>query len=1329
MAKQDQFSLISLQHALGKILLSSVKALNKPKTIDKHNEKKKRLFQQQCLAFMTRIEKEGLQQCLPDLLYNVRGGTNAAPTGVGKTFTMIMLAAQNLLDSELCTRLKQTAEYNAEKLHYIPVNVVVCPVAIQSHWLAELKDAWPEASTFEYVPPEKKDTHLVLRNGNFFKNVAKDSTTEMQYLEQLPANSFVIITWDHIFKEYNFTVTAETIKMKTRAALQPTNRGVLFSLSNYLFGRVIVDEGQLAGKKTTHRFKMAIKLHSLFRWFQTATPIMPHREREDLQRMSEFLHLQPYLSMHKKWRQLVDDRKYDDLVQYLKHFMWTHTHAQVSCQLALPPIIKVDEVLTLSPVEYDYYNSTMHRSDVNAQEFCNVSYQVSSIMFALGVVDAASEDVHKSHYTLIDQMLSNGLLLLSKLLKRTQKEMTFEETVICTDVDRILSLTLEECLKKASHIMLTYTSEVYCKKTAIAVVALTLLYTTQLSLRLSEKTKVGLYTIEDLKKIQNQNAALFQTVNQKWIRENNRREHAEYTLDNFVMLSKECGKYAPKTLSQMFAISKALNELSGEQENAFDDLTTQNLTFARIVKDDNNNSAFVNLRKSLASIHSVYNEKKTLRCNLFDAIDASRKAAEILRKPIADAFVTMDFLCDYYRVKNGTHTELTQKRLLLHYKNDNVKRAQDWMRVRTDKKYCKILTDYSVTESNCEELYHKVNSDYNMLTNTISCLEALGQYVTMSRSSEKILTMETLAIDTICILSQNGKTDFPYYDKTQLFQAQANYDGKLERFSLLAKCIFKPKFCCALCNQMFSQQRLPLQFNVCRHNICSSCVLKTDHACPHRNLGENHLNCKVVFVREENEKHCDVCDKYFKDNDTTLTFWKCGAHRCEECSWNVKNKCGACGDISPRQFRQLHKLPPELKLSESMVHTFELIQSNECTRPLNLKMTKKYQLQPAAIHCSSTKLKAIAKKITDMISDVSLQADGSHVRTHASNSLRKILVFDADCLLRFQLYNKLQRKCRDRFENFLLDKDTTIIEKFIASTSSAVLILDLKTSAGMHLVVADVVILCSPCDDPTQTLQAQGRAHRFGQTKPVSIIQFYISNTIEEVVYNASQVKMQAFSDSIVHEKECKDNCKNSDDDCMSKTHTSMDLKSLGNNQKQAATTDWSDGDSIPKKEVIDSHNNNNIGTNIKASTLSAFKDSSGVPRDMQDNSVVDSRFDVCLSSSDTETDTEQNDARISFNFKSTHSQNTMQEHKSPLKRSRVLSFPEPSEVDRMLCNENVNMGSFGIAFKEAGFEKLIDCFGISSEDFRSMNIPRNRVGRIINYLLSHEVKPGKEFL
>ncbi|CAF3678788.1 unnamed protein product [Rotaria sordida] len=95
----------------------------------------------------------------------------------------------------------------------------------------------------------------------------------------------------------------------------------------------------------------------------------------------------------------------------------------------------------------------------------------------------------------------------------------------------------------------------------------------------------------------------------------------------------------------------------------------------------------------------------------------------------------------------------------------------------------------------------------------------------------------------------------------------------------------------------------------------------------------------------------------------------------------------------------------------------------------------------------------------------------------------------------------------DAISTFNKDPDVFI---FLISTRAGGL--------GLNLMAADTVILFNSDWNPMIDIQAQDRAHRIGQTKPVIVYRFIVRNTIDERVYKRACSK-QIMEKLIVHDE------------------------------------------------------------------------------------------------------------------------------------------------------------------------------------------------------------------
>jgi SNF2 family DNA or RNA helicase len=68
---------------------------------------------------------------------------------------------------------------------------------------------------------------------------------------------------------------------------------------------------------------------------------------------------------------------------------------------------------------------------------------------------------------------------------------------------------------------------------------------------------------------------------------------------------------------------------------------------------------------------------------------------------------------------------------------------------------------------------------------------------------------------------------------------------------------------------------------------------------------------------------------------------------------------------------------------------------------------------------------------------------------------------------------------------------------------------------GLNLQAADTVVFLDTDWNPQIDLQAQARAHRMGQTKPVLVLRLYIPTTVEEHIIETA-AKKRALADAAI---------------------------------------------------------------------------------------------------------------------------------------------------------------------------------------------------------------------
>ena len=85
-----------------------------------------------------------------------------------------------------------------------------------------------------------------------------------------------------------------------------------------------------------------------------------------------------------------------------------------------------------------------------------------------------------------------------------------------------------------------------------------------------------------------------------------------------------------------------------------------------------------------------------------------------------------------------------------------------------------------------------------------------------------------------------------------------------------------------------------------------------------------------------------------------------------------------------------------------------------------------------------------------------------------------------------------------------------LINEFNNDSSIPVFLLTTGSGGtGINLTAANKVIIFDQSDNPQDDIQAENRAHRLGQKRPVEIIRLISKDTVEELVYKACQKKLE----------------------------------------------------------------------------------------------------------------------------------------------------------------------------------------------------------------------------
>jgi len=91
-----------------------------------------------------------------------------------------------------------------------------------------------------------------------------------------------------------------------------------------------------------------------------------------------------------------------------------------------------------------------------------------------------------------------------------------------------------------------------------------------------------------------------------------------------------------------------------------------------------------------------------------------------------------------------------------------------------------------------------------------------------------------------------------------------------------------------------------------------------------------------------------------------------------------------------------------------------------------------------------------------------------------------------------------------------------IVDEFSSFDGPACLVLNPRAAgAGLNITAATIVIHFAPLWNPALEAQASARAHRRGQTEPVTIYRLFYQDTVEEVMIERSAWKSELANETV----------------------------------------------------------------------------------------------------------------------------------------------------------------------------------------------------------------------
>lgn len=136
--------------------------------------------------------------------------------------------------------------------------------------------------------------------------------------------------------------------------------------------------------------------------------------------------------------------------------------------------------------------------------------------------------------------------------------------------------------------------------------------------------------------------------------------------------------------------------------------------------------------------------------------------------------------------------------------------------------------------------------------------------------------------------------------------------------------------------------------------------------------------------------------------------------------------------------------------------------------------------------------------------------------------------FNGDKVIVFALFNRVGDLIREVFQGFPTafwgainggtpqEERQPMIDRFTEHHGPGCLILNPKAAgAGLNITAATVVIHFTPVWNPALEAQASARAHRRGQTRPVTVYRLFYKDTVEEVMIDRALWKSELANESV----------------------------------------------------------------------------------------------------------------------------------------------------------------------------------------------------------------------
>lgn len=250
---------------------------------------------------------------------------------------------------QLCSELIQACEAPVAS----GATLIVCPAPILPQWHAEI---------VRHTSPGAMRTCI-------YEGVRNNSLSQapLPDINELLNAHIVLTTYDVLKEDLSHDSDRHegdrrALRFMKRYPVVPT------PLTRILWWRICLDEAQMVENNAAAATEMALRLHGVYRWCITGTPIQ--RKLDDLFGLLRFLNASPF-DTFRWWTDVIrdpyergDSRAMAFAHDFFKHLMWRSSKVHVADELLLPPQEECVSWLSLSPIEEHFYQR-QHDACVN----------------------------------------------------------------------------------------------------------------------------------------------------------------------------------------------------------------------------------------------------------------------------------------------------------------------------------------------------------------------------------------------------------------------------------------------------------------------------------------------------------------------------------------------------------------------------------------------------------------------------------------------------------------------------------------------------------------------------------------------------------------------------------------------------------------------------------------------------------------------------------------------------------------------------------------------------------------------------------------------------